>query len=150
MLTRGLRALSNALKTVGIASVLTAAMLFNPFPVAASQHGTDPGVTAKAERKTPGDRARACILHRESRNRNVPPNSAGASGYYQFTPVAWDATVKRMGKPEWAGRHAYTFTRRQQDRVYDAAWRQGNGRFYWSARWGAPYACFPGDVKGMR
>lgn len=103
-----------------------------------------------AQRASRGAQYQRCILHRESRSQNLRPNSANASGYYQFTPIAWDATVKRMGKPEWAGRHAYTFTRKQQDRVYHAAWRQGNGKFYWSARWGAPYACFPGDTKGMR
>lgn len=104
----------------------------------------------RAERPSRGSKYQRCILHRESRSTNPAPNGSGASGYYQFTPIAWDATVTRMGKPEWAGRHAYTFTRAQQDAVYHAAWRQGNGKFYWSARWGAPYACFPGDTKAMR
>ena len=111
-----------------------------PTAVAATQHNT---VRA-------GEKAEACILHRESRGRNVPPNHAGASGYYQFTRVAWNATVKRMGKPEWANRHASTFTRKQQRAVYLSAWKHGNGKFYWSARWGAPYACFPGDTRPMR
>jgi hypothetical protein len=103
-----------------------------------------------AQRGSRGSQYQRCILHRESRSTNPAPNGSGASGYYQFTPIAWNATVKRMGKGEWAGRHAYTFSRAIQDRVYHAAWRQGNGKFYWSARWGAPYACFPGDTKGMR
>lgn len=110
-----------------------------------------PTAMAVTQQDTPGERYRKCILHRESRGiYTLRPNSANASGAYQFTPIAWNATVKRMGRPEWAGRHAYTFSRAVQDAVYEAAWEQGNGKFYWSARWGAPYACFPGDVRGMR
>lgn len=120
------------------------------------QHGTrasdsDENRALSAYRASRGSQYQRCILHRESRGRyRLPPNGSNASGAYQFTPVAWDATVKRMGHPEWAGRHAYTFSRAIQDAVYHAAWQQGNGKFYWSARWGAPYACFPGDTKGMR
>lgn len=143
--------MSTRLKTVAIAGFLLACMMFDPFPVQASQPDSpDSDRVSVAQRPSRGALYQRCILHRESRNTNARPNSAGASGFYQFTAVAWNATVRRMGKPEWAGRAAYTFTRKQQDSVYHAAWRQGNGRFYWSARWGAPYACFPHDTKGMR
>lgn len=122
-------------------------------PVHATQHAsnTDESRAQAAQRADRGDQYRPCILHRESRGQyHLPPNGSGASGAYQFTPIAWNATVKRMGHPEWAGRHAYTFPPRIQDAVYDAAWRHGNGKFYWSARWGAPYACFPGDTQPMK
>jgi hypothetical protein len=147
---KGLRELIKRVKTVAIAGFLLAAMSFNPWPAEATQHANDSDRQAASERPSRGAQYQRCILHRESRGTNPAPNGSNASGYYQFTPVAWDATVRRMGKPEWAGRHAYTFTRKQQDAVYHAAWRQGNGKFYWSARWGAPYACFPGDTRPMR
>jgi hypothetical protein len=139
---------SKRLKNVAIAGFLLGAMSFNPWPAEATQHATDDSDRVVATSR--GSLYQRCILHRESRNTNARPNSSGASGYYQFTHVAWDATVKRMGKARWAGRDPYTFTRKQQTMVYHAAWQQGSGKFYWSARWGAPYACFPGDVKGMK
>lgn len=90
--------------------------------------------------------AEQCILYRESRNGNTRPNSVGASGYYQFMRGSWTVTVQRMGKDEWAGRDASSFTRKQQRSVYLAAWSHGNGRFYWSSRWSA-FACFKNDTK---
>lgn len=149
----------NRAKTVGITALFGAAFTFgmsgfgghsSAVTLAMQPDTPDSERAVHVQRASRGVKYQRCILHRESRTTNVRPNSAGASGFYQFTAVAWDATVQRMGRPGWAGRDAYTFTRAQQDAVYHAAWRQGNGRFYWSARWGAPYACFPGDVKGMR
>lgn len=93
-------------------------------------------------------RAQDCILHRESRGKyTLRPNSAGASGAYQMMPVPWRATAQREGWDHLVDLLPYQATRKQQDAVYLAAWKHGNGKFYWSARWGATYACFPGDVK---
>ena len=104
-----------------------------------------------ARRSTRGAEARPCILHRESRGiYTLPPNASGASGAYQFTQVAWDATARREGRRDLIGKPAYKASPADQTAMYFAAWRHGNGRFYWSARWGAPYACFPGDVRPMR
>lgn len=129
-------------KRIGMGVLIVAGLTLIP---ASSAESIEPDRYMKTYRQALA--AEECILYRESRNGNTQPNSVGASGYYQFMRVSWTATVQRMGKDEWAGRDASSFTRKQQRSVYLAAWAHGNGRFYWSARWGCPYACFKNDVK---
>lgn len=134
---RWLRVMITALLT------LMLLVLLNTWPVRAEpmQHGT-----VKPTSAVPGEKYRACILHRESRG-DYTVAGPGGSGAYQFTQATWNITAKRAGWRHLVNvrpNHAPPAT---QDAMYWAAWEQGNGKFYWSARWSpGTYACFPGDV----
>jgi peptidoglycan hydrolase CwlO-like protein len=64
------------------------------------------------------------IVQCESGGQNLPPNWAGASGYYQFMPDTW----RRMGgsTPE-----AYQASKAEQDRLAAALWNGGAGADNW-------------------
>jgi hypothetical protein len=64
------------------------------------------------------------IVRCESGGRNWPPNSAGASGYYQIIPSTWRAFG---GK----GPAAYLAPKAEQDRVAAAIYRNGAGAGNW-------------------
>jgi septal ring factor EnvC (AmiA/AmiB activator) len=60
----------------------------------------------------------------ESGGQNVPPNSAGASGYYQIIPSTW----KLFGG---TGPAAYLASKAEQDAVASRIWRGGAGASNW-------------------
>jgi hypothetical protein len=60
----------------------------------------------------------------ESGGRNLPPNSAGASGYYQILPTTW----KENGGIEPA---AYLAPKWEQDQVAARIWNNGAGASRW-------------------
>jgi predicted nucleic acid-binding Zn-ribbon protein len=60
----------------------------------------------------------------ESGGANVPPNSAGASGYYQIIPSTW----KLFGG---SGPAAYLTSKAEQDAVASRIWRGGAGASNW-------------------
>jgi peptidoglycan hydrolase CwlO-like protein len=64
------------------------------------------------------------IVQCESGGQNVPPNSAGASGYYQFIPATWRA----LGG---STRHAYQASKAEQDRLAARLWNGGRGARNW-------------------
>jgi septal ring factor EnvC (AmiA/AmiB activator) len=64
------------------------------------------------------------IVQCESGGQNLPPNSAGASGYYQIIPGTW---ALHGG----AGRHAYQASKAEQDRVAARIWSGGSGASQW-------------------
>lgn len=64
------------------------------------------------------------IVQCESGGQNVPPNSAGASGYYQFIPSTWRA----MGG---STPHAYLASKAEQDRLAARLWAGGAGARNW-------------------
>lgn len=106
--------------------------------------------TVKKKRaQRPGEKYRDCILHRESRHNYRSRSSAGQGGY-QFIQSTWNVTAKRAHRLDLVGVRPDRASRADQDAMYFSAWRQGNGKFYWSARWGANYACWRGDVLPMR
>src|SRR5690606_33952728 len=55
------------------------------------------------------------IVQCESGGQNFPPNSAGASGYYQFMPETW----RGLGG---STKHAYQASRAEQDRLAARLW----------------------------
>src|SRR5579862_1349074 len=61
----------------------------------------------------------------ESGGQNLPPNSAGASGYYQILPSTW----KLFGG---TGPAAYLASKAEQDAVASRIWRGGAGASNWS------------------
>ena len=61
----------------------------------------------------------------ESGGQNLPPNSAGASGYYQILPTTW----KLFGG---SGPAAYLASKAEQDAVASRIWRGGAGASNWS------------------
>jgi hypothetical protein len=66
----------------------------------------------------------SAIVMCESGGQNLPPNSAGASGYYQIIPSTWST----------AGGHgpaAYLAPKAEQDRVAGALWDGGRGASNW-------------------
>lgn len=130
--------------TLATVSTLLSLSAYNVADAAAAtaQHAT---VVAQPKAKVPGEKYRACILHRESRG-NYKADNGISSGAYQFTQATWNITAKRAGWKHLMGKRPARMPAFVQDRMYYAAWRHGNGKFYWSARWGATYACFPGDV----
>ena len=66
----------------------------------------------------------SAIVMCESGGQNLPPNSAGASGYYQILPSTW----KGMGG---SGPAAWKASKAEQDRVAGALWAGGSGAHNW-------------------
>lgn len=64
------------------------------------------------------------IVQCESGGQNVPPNFAGASGYYQFMPDTW----RRLGG---STPHAYQASKAEQDRLAAQLWAGGSGARNW-------------------
>jgi Transglycosylase-like domain len=64
------------------------------------------------------------IVMCESGGQNLPPNAAGASGYYQIVTATW----KGMGGSTPA---AYLASKAEQDRVATALWNGGAGASNW-------------------
>jgi peptidoglycan hydrolase CwlO-like protein len=64
------------------------------------------------------------IVQCESGGQNLPPNSAGASGYYQILPATW----KLYGG---SGPAAWKASKAEQDRVAAKIWDHGRGRDAW-------------------
>ena len=60
----------------------------------------------------------AYVVMCESHGQNLPPNSAGASGYYQIIPSTWAAYGG-------AGPAAYLASKGEQDQVAARIWREG-------------------------
>ena len=61
----------------------------------------------------------------ESGGQNLPPNSAGASGYYQILPSTW----REFGG---SGPAAYEASKAEQDAVASRIWNGGAGASNWS------------------
>jgi hypothetical protein len=66
----------------------------------------------------------SAIVACESGGQNLPPNSAGASGYYQILPSTW----KQFGG---AGPAAYLASRAEQNAVASRIWGGGSGVSNW-------------------
>ena len=64
------------------------------------------------------------IVQCESGGQNLPPNGAGASGYYQMLPATW----KGLGG---STPHAYLAPKAEQDRLAAALWAGGAGAHNW-------------------
>ena len=60
----------------------------------------------------------------ESGGQNLPPNYAGASGYYQFMVATW----KGLGG---STPQAYQASKAEQDRLAARLWAGGAGRGNW-------------------
>jgi len=60
----------------------------------------------------------------ESGGQNLPPNSAGASGYYQIIPSTWTASAAPV-------RAAYLTSKAEQDAVASRIWNGGAGASDW-------------------
>jgi hypothetical protein len=64
------------------------------------------------------------IVQCESGGQNLPPNFAGASGYYQFMPATW----RGLGG---STPHAYQASKAEQDRLAAQLWAGGAGARNW-------------------
>jgi hypothetical protein len=64
------------------------------------------------------------IVQCESGGQNLPPNGAGASGYYQFLPSTW----RGLGG---STPHAYQASKAEQDRLAAQLWAGGAGARNW-------------------
>jgi hypothetical protein len=64
------------------------------------------------------------IVQCESGGQNLPPNWAGASGYYQFMPATW----RGLGG---STKHAYQASKAEQDRLAARLWAGGAGASNW-------------------
>ncbi|MBX5440034.1 MAG: transglycosylase family protein [Solirubrobacteraceae bacterium] len=64
------------------------------------------------------------IVQCESGGQNLPPNWAGASGYYQFMPETW----RGLGG---STPHAYQASKAEQDRLAAKLWANGAGADNW-------------------
>jgi len=64
------------------------------------------------------------IVECESGGQNLPPNSAGASGYYQFMAATW----RGLGG---STPHAYLASKAEQDRLAARLWDGGRGARNW-------------------
>jgi Transglycosylase-like domain len=68
----------------------------------------------------------ASVVQCESGGQNLPPNSAGASGYYQIIPSTWQA----YGGGQYAS-SAYRATAQEQAAVAARIWAGGAGAGQW-------------------
>ena len=66
----------------------------------------------------------SAVVNCESGGQNLPPNSAGASGYYQILPSTW----KGAGG---SGPAAYLAPKAEQDRIAASLWHGGSGASNW-------------------
>ena len=104
-----------------------------------ARHPRRPPLRERTLRKLLADRARAAvdqagpggpwsipwaIVQCESGGQNLPPNSAGASGYYQIMPATWGDSAARP-------RHAYKASKAEQDRLAAQLWNGGAGASNW-------------------
>ena len=64
------------------------------------------------------------IVQCESGGQNLPPNGAGASGYYQILPATW----RGLGG---STPHAYQASKAEQDRLAAQLWAGGAGAHNW-------------------
>ena len=64
------------------------------------------------------------IVQCESGGQNLPPNFAGASGFYQFMPETW----RGLGG---SAPHAYLAPKAEQDRLAARLWNGGRGAHNW-------------------
>jgi len=64
------------------------------------------------------------IVQCESGGQNLPPNSAGASGYYQFLPSTWRGVGGSTP-------HAHQASKAEQDRLAAKLWNGGKGARNW-------------------
>lgn len=64
------------------------------------------------------------IVQCESGGQNLPPNGAGASGYYQIVPGTWKGNGGSTAQ-------AYQASRAEQDRVAARIWNGGRGAGLW-------------------
>jgi multidrug efflux pump subunit AcrA (membrane-fusion protein) len=64
------------------------------------------------------------IVQCESGGQNLPPNGAGASGYYQMLPSTWAGLGGSTP-------HAYLAPKAEQDRLAAALWAGGAGAHNW-------------------
>jgi len=64
------------------------------------------------------------IVQCESGGQNLPPNGAGASGYYQFMPATW----RGLGG---STPHAFQASKAEQDRLAAQLWAGGAGAHNW-------------------
>jgi peptidoglycan hydrolase CwlO-like protein len=64
------------------------------------------------------------IVQCESGGQNLPPNSAGASGYYQMLPATWEGLGGSTP-------HAYQASKAEQDRLAAKLWAGGAGARNW-------------------
>lgn len=64
------------------------------------------------------------VVQCESGGQNLPPNSAGASGFYQFLPATW----RGLGG---STPHAYLAPKAEQDRLAARLWNGGRGAGNW-------------------
>jgi septal ring factor EnvC (AmiA/AmiB activator) len=64
------------------------------------------------------------VVQCESGGQNLPPNAAGASGYYQMLPETW----RGLGG---STRHAYQASKAEQDRLAARLWAGGAGARNW-------------------
>ncbi|MBW3608733.1 MAG: transglycosylase family protein [Actinobacteria bacterium] len=64
------------------------------------------------------------VVQCESGGQNLPPNSAGASGFYQFMPATW----RGLGG---STPHAHLASKAEQDRLAARLWAGGDGAHNW-------------------
>jgi septal ring factor EnvC (AmiA/AmiB activator) len=64
------------------------------------------------------------VVQCESGGQNLPPNGAGASGYYQMLPETWEGLGGSTP-------HAYQAPKGEQDRLAAALWAAGGGAHNW-------------------
>jgi len=64
------------------------------------------------------------IVQCESGGQNLPPNSAGASGYYQMLPATWSGLGGSTPQ-------AYQASKAEQDRLASTLWDNGAGASNW-------------------
>lgn len=94
----------------------------NSSPPAANAPASGPAPTALGP--SGGWAIPYAIVLCESGGQNLPPNSAGASGYYQILPTTW----KLFGG---SGPAAYLASKAQQDSIAAKIWNGGAGASNW-------------------
>ena len=91
---------------------------------AAAAAATNPGSSSSQAVASGGWAIPAAVVMCESGGQNLPPNSAGASGYYQILPSTWTGEGG-------SGPAAYLAPKSEQDAIAARLWNGGAGASNW-------------------
>lgn len=94
--------------------------------VAAKAAAASQASSAQRPMRSGGWAIPSSVVQCESGGRNLPPNSAGASGYYQIIPSTWQAYGGSQYAPS-----AYQATAQEQAVVASRIWDGGAGANQW-------------------
>lgn len=129
-----------------VAAVLSTALLVAGAPTVSADTSRSRGIASMPSTSYWGkyydarsERARKCILYRESRGKyGIVNRRSGAAGGYQFMRRTSNAVAKMMGRRDLIGVPANRWSKKTQDRAFFTLYNHGRGRSHWA---GGSFPC---------